>query len=206
VSQDTTAINKTENIVVSMKITGTRKAPKLEWSMTIDDVDYNSYRGAKSSDVQTDALAFILADTFPLSRSQANDLAADLGPTARSSLLTGATSLFTNALSEFVRTKTGFIHSIELSYGTQSSVSTAADIRLTGSVGAGMWRYGGKILNDPFQNANISLLYSVGEILERPALRNFMFELERRVELNTIGELTDRKQVNSAKLFYRFSF
>jgi hypothetical protein len=205
-SQDTTSSTRLENVVVSMKITGSRKLPKLEWSMTIDGVDYYSYRGPKSSDVQTDALAFILAGTFPLSKSQANDLAVDLGPTARSSLLTGATSLFTNALSDFLRTKTGFIHSIELSYGTQSSVSTAADIRLTGSVGAGIWKYGGKILNDPFQNANISLLYSVGEIFERPSLRNFMFELERRVEFNTIGDALDRKQVNSAKLFYRFSF
>jgi hypothetical protein len=203
---DTTSSTRPEKVIVSMQITGTRYAPKLEWSMTIDDVDYYSYKGAKSSDVQTDALAFILAGTFPLTKSQANDLAVDLGPTARSSLFTGAGSLFTNALSDFLRNKTGFIHSVELSYGTQSSFSEAADIRLSGVAAGGVWRYGGKILNDPFNNANISLLYSLGAVLDRPSLRNFMFELERKVELNTIGEVNDRKQTNSARLFYRFSF
>jgi hypothetical protein len=205
-SVDSTSSNRPEKVVVSMKITGTRLAPKLEWSMTIDDVDYYSYKGTTSSDVQTDALTFILAGTFPLSRSQANDLAVDLGPTARSSLFTGAGSLFTNALSDFLRRETGFIYSIELSYGTQSSFGEAADIRLSGPIGDGIWRYGGKILNDPFSNANVSLLYSFGDIFERPSLRNFMFELERKVETSTIGEASDKKQVNSARLFYRFSF
>jgi hypothetical protein len=130
----------------------------------------------------------------------------DLGPTARSSLFTGAGSLFTNALSDFLRRETGFIYSIELSYGTQSSFGEAADIRLSGPIGDGIWRYGGKILNDPFSNANVSLLYSFGDIFERPSLRNFMFELERKVETSTIGEASDKKQVNSARLFYRFSF
>jgi hypothetical protein len=203
---DTTSSTRPEKVVVFMKITGSRLEPKLDWSMTIDEVDYYSYKGAKSSDVQTDALAFILAGTFPLTKSQANDLAVDLGPTARSSLFTGAGSLFTNALSDFLRNKTGFIHSVELSYGTQSSFSEAADIRLSGVAAGGVWRYGGKILNDPLNNANISLLYSLGEILERPSMRNFMFELERKVELNTIGVTTDRKLTNSARLFYRFSF
>jgi hypothetical protein len=203
---DTTFSNRPEKIIVYMKITGTRIAPKLEWSMTIDEVDYYSYKGATSSDVQTDALTFILAGTFPLSRSQANDLAVDLGPTARSSLVTGGGSLLTNAFSDFLRRETGFIYSFEFSYGTQSSFGEAADIRLSGVAAGGIWRYGGRILNDPFNNANISLLYSLGEILERPSLRNFMFELERRVEMNTIGEANDRKQTNSARLFYRFSF
>ena len=203
---DSTSSNKPEKVVVSMKITGTRYTPKLEWSMTIDDVDYYFYKGVTSSDVQTDALAFILAGTFPLSRSQANDLAADFRPTARSSLITGAGSLLTNAFSDFLRRETGFIYSFELSYGTQTSVSEAADIRLSGVAAGGIWRYGGRILNDPFSNANVSLLYSLGDIFERPSLRNFMFELERKVEMNTIGDATDKRLSNSARLFYRFSF
>lgn len=203
---DSTSSNRPEKVVVSMSITGTRLAPKLEWSMTIDDVDYYSYKGATSSDVQTDALAFILAGTFPLSRSQANDVAADLRPTARSSLVTGASSLITNAFSDFLRRETGFIYSFEFSYGLEDKVGEAADIRLSGVAAGGIWRYGGKILNDPFYNANVSLLYSLGEIFERPSLRNFMFELERRVETSSIGEINDRKLTNSARLFYRFSF
>lgn len=203
---DSASTSKPEKVVVTMKISGTRLAPKLEWSMTIDDVDYYSYKGITSSDVQTDAVSFILAGTFPLTRSQANDLASELGPTARSSLVTGATSLFTSAFSDFLRRETGFIYSIELSYGTQASFGEAADIRLSGVAGRGIWKYGGKILNDPLSNANISLMYSLGDILERPSLRNFMVELERKVEINGLGEATDRKQTNSARVFYRFSF
>ena len=129
-SNDSSLSTRPEKVIVSMSITGTRQAPKLEWSMTIDDVDYYSYRGATSSDVQTDALAFILAGTFPLSRSQANDVADNLRPTAYSSLVTGAGSLITNAFSDFLRRETGFIYSFELSYGTQKTFGEAADIRL----------------------------------------------------------------------------
>ena len=205
-SSDSTSSNRPEKVVVSMHITGTRLAPKLQWSMTIDDVDYDSYKGPKSSDVQTDAIAFILAGTFPLSKSQANDVAADLGPTARSSLVTGASSLITGAVAEFLKKKTTIINYFELRYGTERSFGDAVDIRIGGSALGGLWRYGGKILSDPFSNANVSLLYSLGDILERPTLRNFMFELERTVETSTIGDATDRKQVNSARVFYRFSF
>lgn len=205
-STDSTSSNRPEKVVVSMNITGTRLAPKLQWAMTIDDVDYDSYRGPKSSDVQTDAIAFILAGTFPLSRSQANDVAADLGPTARSSLVTGASSLFTGAVADFLKTRTTIINYFELRYGTERSFGDAVDIRIGGSALGGLWRYGGKILSDPFSNANVSLLYSLGDIFERPALRNFMFELERTVETSTIGDATDRKQINSARVFYRFSF
>ncbi len=113
-SADSTSSNRPEKVVVSMKITGTRLAPKLQWGMTIDDVDYDSYRGPKSSDVQTDAIAFILAGTFPLSKSQANDVAADLGPTARSSLVTGASSLITGAVADFLKKRTTIINYFEL--------------------------------------------------------------------------------------------
>ena len=205
-SPDSTSSNRPEKVVVSMHITGTRLAPKLQWSMMIDDVDYDSYKGPKSSDVQSDAIAFILAGTFPLSKSQANDVAADLGPTARSSLVTGASSLITGAVAEFLKKKTTIINYFELRYGTERTFGEAVDIRIGGSALGGLWRYGGKILSDPFSNANVSLLYSLGDVLERPTLRNFMFELQRTVETSTIGDATDKKQINSARLFYRFSF
>jgi hypothetical protein len=70
----------------------------------------------------------------------------------------------------------------------------------------GLWRYGGKILNDPLSNANFSLLYSFGTLFNDPTLRNLMFELERRVQDLTIGQTNISRGVNSARLFYRFSF
>jgi hypothetical protein len=49
-------------------------------------------------------------------------------------------------------------------------------------------------------------MYSFDAILGDPSLRNLMFELERRVEAFPLGGTTDLKRVNSARLFYRFSF
>ncbi len=203
--QDSSA-EKVEKVVVNLEITGTRNEPKLNISMSIDDVDYYSYAGLKSSDVQSDALAFIITGAFPLSRSQKNDIASDIGTTVGSSLFGGATSLFSSTLTEFLSRETGFIKAVELSYRAQGSVGEGTDIRVTGTAFKGLWRYGGRILEDPFSNANVSILYSFGDIFTKPALRNFMFELERKVEIGTIGQSSERKEINSARLFYRFSF
>jgi hypothetical protein len=198
---DTVGEGKTEEIVVHLHITGTRNEPELEISMTIDDVDYFSYTGPTSSDVQSDAIAFILAGTFPLSRSEANDVASDVGGNVGISLVKGASSLLTSELSEFLRRETGFITSVELSHGSRGT-----DVRVSGTVFKGLWRIGGRIQDDPFNNASVSLLYSFGDIFDRPSLRNFMFQLDRKVETGTIGLANDKKEVNSARLFYRFSF
>jgi len=88
-----------------------------------------------------------------------------------------------------------------------ASFGQSADLRLGGTAFKGYWRYGGKILEDPFSNANFSILYSFGDIFDKPSLRNFMFELERRVDTSTLfGSIETRKEINSARFFYRFSF
>jgi len=200
------SISRTERVVVSLKIKGTRLKPEHSISMTIDGLDYYSYNGTKSSDIESDAISFIIAGTFPLSQSESNTIAADLRTTVGASLVVGASSLLTSELSEFLRQKTGFIHSIELGYGSQGSFGEAADIRLSGTAFNGLWRYRGTILDSPFNSANVSLLYSFGDIFDNASLRNFMFELERRTEVGKIGLIDDRKEINSARLFYRFSF
>lgn len=195
-----------ENIVVNLKITGTRTEPKLDLSMAIDGVDYNSYAGPKSSDVQSDAVTFIIAGNFPLTRSEKSDIASDLGTTLGSSLFGGATSLLSNTLSDFVRREVRFIRSVDFGYRPGGSFAESADIRITGTIGKGLVRYQGLILSDPLSSANVSLLYSFGDILQRPALRNFMLELERKVETGSLGQTLERKEINSARLFYRISF
>jgi hypothetical protein len=202
---------KTEQVVITYKITGTRLAPKPEITMKIDDVDYANYTaGPKSGDVQSDALTFIITNTFPLTRGERNNIAEQIGPTVGAGLVGGATSLLTSTLAEFLRNKTGFIQSFELRYDTSvrgGSFGQSADVRLGGTAFKGYWRYGGKILEDPFSNANFSILYSLGDIFDKPSLRNFMFELERRVDTSTLfGSIETRKEINSARFFYRFSF
>jgi hypothetical protein len=203
--RDSLSGSRRENIVVILTITGTRFEPRLEISMTIDGQDYQSYSGPKSSDVGSDAIQFLITGNFPLTDSQKNDIAADIRSTVGSSLVTGATSLLSSTLSEFLRRETGFINSIEIGYGAQGNLGESADIRVSGVVGDGLWRIGGKVLEDPFNNANISLQYSLGDIFRNSGLTNLMFELERRVE-TSIGQLNDRKETNSARLFYRLSF
>jgi len=195
-----------ERVLVTFKITGMRQQPKVDYAMTIDDVDYLSYRGLKSNDLQSDAIQFIVYGSFPLTAAQKNDARSDVERTLGFSVLSGATSLLTGSLSEFLRAQTGFISSVELSYGGGGkALSEAAEIRLSGVAWNGYWQYGGKILDDPLGNANFSLLYSLGTIFNAPTVRNLMFELERRVEQSTL-QSNDLKRVNSARLFYRFSF
>ena len=200
---------RTETVVVTFKITGTRLEPKADVSMTISGEDYYQYRGLKSNDVQSDAIQFIVYGSFPLSASQRAEAGNNIGATVSSSILTGASSLLTGTLSEFLRQQTGFINSVEFSYnagGTQRTLSESADIRLSGVAWSGIWRYGGKILDKPLSNANFSIQYSFGTILNKPSLRNLMFELERRVETNILSTTDELKQTNSLRLFYRFSF
>jgi hypothetical protein len=195
-----------ERVIVTFTITGTREKPRIDYSMTINDVDYLTYRGPKSNDVQSDALQFILYGTFPLTTAQRSEAQANLERTLGVSVVTGATSLLTGALSEYLRAQTGFISSVEFSYGGPGKpLSESADIRLSGSLWNGYWRYGGKILEDPLGNANFSLMYSFGSVFDDPRLRNLMFELERRVESTSL-QTTELKRINSARVFYRLSF
>lgn len=201
--------SKEENVVVTYKITGTRFAPQPEISMRIDDVDYAAYKATPTSnDVESDALTFLITNNFPLSRGERNDIAAQVGPTVGAGLVGGATSLLTSAFAEFLRTKTGFINSFEFRYDRGGSFGESADVRLGGTAFKGYWRYGGKILEDPFSNANFSILYSFGDIFDKPSLRNFMFELERKVDTSLlVGSIeATRREINSARFFYRFSF
>ncbi len=203
--QDSTGTTD-EQVIVTFLIAGSREKPKIDYAMKIDEVDYLSYRGPKSNDVQSDAIQFILYGTFPLTAAQRTEATADVQRTLGVSFVTGATSLLTGALSEYLRAQTGFISSVEFSYGGPGKpLSESAEIRLSGSLWNGYWRYGGKILDDPLGNANFSLMYSFGSVFGDPALRNLMFELERRVESATI-QTTELKRINSARIFYRLSF
>jgi TamB, inner membrane protein subunit of TAM complex len=207
VIQDSTG-TRDERVVVTFTITGTREKPKIDYGMTIDDADYATYPYPSliSKDVQTDALQFILYGTFPLTTAQRGEAQANLERTLGASVVTGATSLLTGAISEYLRAQTGFISSVEFSYGGPGKpLSESAEIRLSGSLWNGYWRYGGKILEDPLGNANFSLMYSFGSIFGDARLRNLMFELERRVESASL-QTTELRRINSARIFYRLSF
>jgi len=191
-----------EKVIVTVRITGSRRAPKVDFAMTINDIDYMNYTGPTSHDIQSDAIAFIVAGNFPLNASQRSNLPGQVQSTAGSSLLTGASSVLTGRLTEFLRAQTGLDMNVDLNVGTREST----ELRLSGTVLNGYLHLGGTILNDPLANANISILYSLGTIFDAPTLRNLMLELERRVEPGTLGNANDLRRINSARVFYRFSF
>jgi hypothetical protein len=198
--QDSTG-RPSEKVVVTFKITGTKREPKIETNMKIDDIDYANYKGLKSNDVQSDAIQFIVYGTFPLTMTQRNEANTDIQKQLGLSAISGAASMLTGALSEFLRTQTGFINSVDIRYGGVRGT----EIRLSGSALNGFWRFGGRFVEEPLTNADFSLLYSFEAIFGKPSLRNLMFEFERRVESSAL-QINDLKRVNSARLFYRFSF
>jgi hypothetical protein len=190
-----------ERVEVIFTITGTKKEPKISTQMKIDGVDYANYHGLRSNDVQSDAIQFVVYGTFPLTLTQRNEANPDLQKQIGASALTGAASMLTGALSEFLRTQTGFINSVDFRY----TADRAPEIRLSGSALKGYWRFGGRFVEEPLANADFSLLYSMESIFGDPSLRNLMFEFERHVESISL-QLADFKRVNSARLYYRFSF
>jgi len=163
--------------------------------------DYDAY-----STTANMKIGFIIYGSFPLTTAEKGQFSSEMDRTLRRSLLTGASSLLTGTLSEFLRTQTGFINSVELNFNSATGRSESADIRLSGSAWSGYWKYGGQILDDPFGNANFSLLYSFGSIFKTPSLQNFMMELESKVERGSFGSATDLRRTNSARVYYRFSF
>jgi hypothetical protein len=201
---DSEGRDKIENVVVKVNITGTRNKPIADFAMTIDDVAYERYTGLKSEDVQNDAILFIVTGTFGTSESERNAVAGNIRSTAGSSVVSGATSLLTGKLSEFLRAKT-FINAVEFRYGAGETYTSSSEIRVSATVYHGLLNFGGRIY-EGFDISNLSLQYSLGDIFSRPALRNFMVEFERRVDRGSTGLSTEKREVNSARLFYRFSF
>jgi len=196
---------KIEKVVVNVDITGTRNKPIANFSMTIDGVGYQEYTGPKSDDVQNDAIIFIVTGTFGTSESERNAIGANIRTTAQSSVVSGATSLLTGKLSELLRAKT-FINAIEFRYGAGESFTSSPEVRVSATVYHGLVNFGGRIYEGEFDISNLSLQYSLGDIFSRPALRNFMVEFERKVDRGSTGLSTEKREVNSARLFYRFSF
>ncbi len=202
--QDTTAgaAPRSEKVVVTVRITGTRKAPKVDFGMTINDVDYATYNGPTSHDVQSDCISFIVAGSFPLNSSQRNDLSSQVPSAAGNTILTGASSVLTSQFSEFLKKEA----SIDVNFDFYVAGKEGTQLGLSGTIAKGYVRYKGAVLNDPLANANVSILYSFKDILDNESFRNLMLELERTVEPGVLGNTNDLKRINSARIYYRFSF
>ncbi|MCX7984125.1 MAG: AsmA family protein [Bacteroidetes bacterium] len=183
-----------ERIAVILNITGTRTEPKV--STRIERYENNEWVRYETGDDESNAISFILSGQFTdeLTAQQRTSL---IGTNLGFGLAAG---MITGPLSEALRRNTGgYIQSVDvLYYGGEFQKS--ADVRLTGQVGDAIIRFGGKVINDPFGNANVSV-----ELPLSMLSRNLILSLEHKVESFEYSEM-QRRAYNSAKIFYRFTF
>lgn len=190
-------------VLVTLKITGTRNEPKTKISLqtkTFSDKDWSSSTNWKDGDVEANAVSYILAGQFrdELTDQQRMGL---IGTNLGFALAWGS---LTGSISEQLRRYTsGYIQSMDVIYvGGQFNQST--DLRLSGQVGEAVYRVGGRVLND-VTNANVSVEFPVSYIVNSERYRNLILTLERRVEGIQNAE-EQRRASNGVRLFYRFIF
>jgi hypothetical protein len=188
-------------VLVTLKITGTRNEPKTKISLqtkTFSDKDWISWKGG---DDEANAVSFILAGQFrnELTDQQRMGL---IGTNLGFALAWGSV---TGLISDAVRSSTwGYIQSVDVIYlGGQFNQST--DLRLTGQVGEAVIRAGGRVLSD-LTNANVSVELPMSSIVNSERYRNLILTLERRVEGIQNAEGEQRRASNGVRLFYRFLF
>lgn len=200
---DTLAISTREDqqeVVVTLKLTGTRLVPKLSVEMTVGGTEW-------SGDVQSDAIAFIVSGKFrdDLTTPERNQIATGLGTSVTSMILTGAaSSLLSGVLTDFLRRELGgFVRQAELIY-PGGSVYESADLRVTGEIGQTIIRIGGRVFTD-IGNANVSVQMPIGRIIRARALEDLIIELDRKVEGSSYA--TDEKKLtNGVRVYYRITF
>ena len=183
-----------ERIAVILKITGSLNEPHV--STSLERYENNEWVKYETGDDESNALSFIISGQFTnelTAQQRTSMIGTNLGFGIAAGMITGP-------LSEALRRNTaGYVQSIDvLYYGGQFNES--ADVRLTGQVGDAVIRFGGKVINDPFGNANVSVELPISSLS-----RNLILSLEHIVEGTEYSE-EQRRAYNSAKIFYRFTF
>ncbi len=198
-----------QTTIVELDISGTRYQPILRMSMKVqidpgkDPVDWATQ--AKGGDVQSDAISFIMTNKFKdeLTSQDKASVLSTYGQSTSSSVLSGfTTSFLSGMLTDFMRQEFPFIRTAEVSY-RGGSLQGSADLRVTGELFNGYWRFGGQILND-INNANVSYQLNLGDVFNTTTIRNLFFEFEHKVEGTESSE--DRILTNTARIYYRLSF
>ncbi|MGA7159663.1 MAG: translocation/assembly module TamB domain-containing protein, partial [Bacteroidota bacterium] len=204
--QKETSVPLTEKVVVSLAITGTRYDPKIKIGLsTFDD---NNNETERTGDVESDAISFLLTSTpgspgkfrDDLTSNDKQGIANSLGGSIGGSLISGFTNtLLSGVMQDFLRANNfTALSNVEILYS-----GTSPDLRLNGVVGNAYWTFGGKIFND-INNANVSVQWSLGSIIQNDRLRNFMFEVDRKSDpLETVDS---RRPTNGARVYYKFAF
>lgn len=186
--------SSSERIAVILAITGTRNEPQVR--TTLERYENNQWMKYETGDDESNALSFVLSGQFTdelTAQQRTSFIGTNLGFGLAAGMITGP-------LSAALRRNTGgYVQSLDvLYYGGQ--FEKAADVRLTGQVGEAVIRLGGRVINDPVGNTNVSV-----ELPLSPLSRNLILSLEHKVEGTEFSE-EQRRSYNSAKIFYRFTF
>ncbi len=205
-AQKETTVPATEKVVVSLAISGTRYDPKIKIGLsTFDD---NNNETPRTGDIESDAISFLLTSTPGSSGKFRDDLTSNdkqgiansLGGSIGGSLISGFTNtLLSGMMQDFLRANNfTALSNVEILYS-----GTSPDLRLSGVVGNAYWTFGGKVFND-INNANVSVQWSLGSIIQNDNLRNFMFEVDRKSDpLETIDF---RRPTDGARVYDKFAF
>jgi hypothetical protein len=189
---------KEGEVLVTLKITGTRNEPKTKISLQIKSNADKDWQTWQKGDEEANAISYIVSGQFrdELTDQQRMGL---IGTNLGASLAVG---MVTGPLSDLLRRKIGVIQSVDVIYnGGQFDQS---DVRLTGQVGEAVIRAGGRVLND-IANTNVSVELPVSTVVNSERYRNLILTLERRVEGIQNAE-EQRRASNGVRLFYRITF
>ncbi len=129
-------------VVVKVFITGTSDQPKVR--MGLAEYDQAGSLLPERPDMEGDAMAFLVTGSFrdELTRQDRFSLAG-------SSVLGGvASSILSGPLTDLLRKEFGIVRSVDVLYYGGGSLQESADLRLTGELGAAVFRIGGRVLRD----------------------------------------------------------
>lgn len=179
---------RSKQVTVIVDITGTLREPKTKMTLQEDGVQ------VQRPDVESDAIAFVLTGKYRDQLTQAERTAFN------ATVLSGLTNtLLAGPVNDYLRRQFGVTVAV-LYYG--GNFQEAADVRLTGSVGDAVVRFGGRVLND-ISKANISVQLPMSSLMNSEAYRNLLLEVESRIDAL---DPVEQRRLNGLRLLYRFVF
>ncbi len=205
-TQKESTVPTSEKVLVSLAITGSRYDPKVK--IGLSTVDENGNETERTGDIESDAISFLLTSTpgspgkfrDDLTSNDKQGIANSLGGSIGGSLISGLTNtLLSGMMMDFLKANSiNAVSNIDIRYS-----GTSPDLRLSGVVGNAFWSFGGKVFND-INNANVSVQWSLGSLIQKESLRNFMFEVDRKVDPLETYDI--RRPTSGARIYYRFAF
>ena len=188
-------------VFVTVKITGTKNAMKLDYELRWDSIDGENV--TTSGDVKSDVVSFLVFGVFTRDISGTEGDRSSLAEKSPEFLNQITSSIASSAATEFLSNAglTEYIRRVDFAgLGTQES-----RVKLTSEIGRAIITYDGKI-ND-LESSNMSVDFPLSRVLGIP-WTNLLVQISRKT-LNESYESTTQSQQYSVwelKILQRFSF